>query len=405
MDIIQCTAIAPSNLACIKYWGKNLKVKKELNLPINSSVSITLDYNDELKTTTTIVLSKNFKKDRLFLNGIEEDDGCYNNKRVKIVLNEMRKLCKDENLKKLNLHIISENSFPTAAGLASSAAGYACMVTALSGVYNIDFNNNIKELSMVARQGSGSATRSLLGGFVKWNKGIKDDGTDSYAIQIAKYEHWKEMEAIILVVNEHKKEISSTNGMTDSVNTSLLLNYRAENIVEKRLNEICEAYKNKDFNTFALLTMKDSNQFHATCLDTYPPIFYLNDVSKSIIQLIHKLNNKNIKYCYTFDAGPNAVIFTLKENTQNLLNELLKIYCPSLSDCRDNPKFNYVRGRTKLTRDDVRNQLNSLSTPYQGKISYIYHTGVGKGSRILSKEEEKIEGLADKNGYPKKYNN
>lgn len=103
--------------------------------------------------------------------------------------------------------------------------------------------------------------------------------------------------------------------METSKATSPLLGFRAENVVEPRLAAMEAAYLARDFETFGVLTMKDSNQFHATCLDTYPPIFYMNDTSKAIIRLVHIINAHygRIVGAYTFDAGPNAVIYTLEK--------------------------------------------------------------------------------------------
>lgn len=120
---------------------------------------------------------------------------------------------------------------------------------------------------------------------------------------------------MVLVVSDKEKDTSSTSGMETSRLTSLLLQHRASHIVQQRLDEIEQAYLNKDFETFGRITMQDSNQFHAVCLDTYPPIFYMNDVSKSIIKLVHAFNEQmgKVVAAYTFDAGPNAVIYTLDE--------------------------------------------------------------------------------------------
>ena len=117
------------------------------------------------------------------------------------------------------------------------------------------------------------------------------------------------------MVSDKEKDMSSTSGMETSRLTSLLLGYRATEVVQKRLTEIEKAYLDKDFDTFGRITMQDSNQFHAVCLDTYPPIFYLNDTSKMIIRLVHVLNSVlgGVKAAYTFDAGPNAVIYTTEE--------------------------------------------------------------------------------------------
>ena len=126
---------------------------------------------------------------------------------------------------------------------------------------------------------------------------------------------WPEMRAIICVVSDKEKDTSSTSGMATSKETSPLLNFRASSVVQPRLEELEAAFCAKDFETFGRLTMMDSNQFHAVCMDTYPPIFYMNDTSKAIIHLVHMINRHFgcVKAAYTFDAGPNAVIYTLEK--------------------------------------------------------------------------------------------
>jgi diphosphomevalonate decarboxylase len=117
------------------------------------------------------------------------------------------------------------------------------------------------------------------------------------------------------VVSDKQKDTSSTSGMQTSIETSLLLRFRADRVVDARLGEIENAYLNRDFETFGRITMQDSNQFHATCLDTYPPIFYMNDISRMIIRMVHIVNDfyGRVRLAYTFDAGPNAVVYCLDE--------------------------------------------------------------------------------------------
>jgi diphosphomevalonate decarboxylase len=131
-------------------------------------------------------------------------------------------------------------------------------------------------------------------------------------------QYWPEIRAVILVVSDKEKDTSSTSGMETSRLTSPLLQHRAASIVQPRLEEMEKAYLEKDFQIFGKLTMQDSNQFHATCLDTYPPIFYMNDTSKVIMRLVHVINSyyNEIRAAYTFDAGPNAVIYTLEKVCQ-----------------------------------------------------------------------------------------
>lgn len=217
-------------------------------------------------------------------------------------------------LSSLPLRIVSENNFPTAAGLASSAAGFAALVRAIANLYELP--SSPTELSRIARQGSGSACRSLFGGYVAWQMGSKADGSDSVAVEVAPASHWPTMRALILVVSAEKKGVSSTSGMQITVATSGLFPQRAEVVVPNHMKLMEQAIKEKDFPLFAEVTMKESNSFHATCLDTYPPIFYLNDVSKAAIRVVEDINKKAGKTiaAYTFDAGPNAVIYFEEEN-------------------------------------------------------------------------------------------
>ncbi|KAF6078714.1 mevalonate diphosphate decarboxylase [Phyllostomus discolor] len=164
--LVAVTCTAPVNIAVIKYWGKR---DEELILPINSSLSVTL-HQDQLKTTTTAAISKDFTEDQIWINGRKEDIG---QPRIQACLRQIRHLARKQRSGEeeedplplspsYKVHIASVNNFPTAAGLASSAAGYACLAYTLARVYGVE-----SDLSEVARRGSGSACRSLYGGFVE----------------------------------------------------------------------------------------------------------------------------------------------------------------------------------------------------------------------------------------------
>lgn len=381
-DLRVVTCSAPVNIAVIKYWGKR---DEELILPVNSSLSVTLDQT-QLKATTSVAVSKSFMKDRMWLNGKEED---MNHPRLQNTLHEIRKLAKQED--GTHFHICSENNFPTAAGLASSAAGYACLVYSLSRLLHVE-----GELSAIARQGSGSACRSMYGGFVKWEKGDKQDGSDSIAIQVAPETHWPEMHALILVVNAGKKPVSSTVGMETTVRTSQLLKYRAEHVVSNRMLQMEKVIKERNFEEFAKITMQDSNQFHAVCLDTYPPIFYLNDTSKRIIQLITKYNllDGKIKAAYTFDAGPNAVLYVLSSQVPQVLALVSHFFPP---DNTSESLFITGLSQTAPAIDEKLAQQFQME-PIPGSIKYIIHTKVGGGPCQLSDPELC---LLNENGLPK----
>lgn len=158
--------------------------------------------------------------------------------------------------------------------------------------------------------------------------GESQDGHDSFAIQITPSTHWDEMRIVILVVNDKQKKTSSTGGMSRSVRTSELLKYRVKECVPKRISSIIEAIHSKDFTAFSDITMRDSNQFHAVCLDTYPPCVYMNDVSHSIVDFVHQYNavcGEN-KVAYTFDAGPNAVLYLLEKDVPEVVSLVNKIF-------------------------------------------------------------------------------
>jgi len=376
-------------VAVIKYWGKD---NVALNTPMNSSVSLTLDQSD-LHTITTVAASKSFTGDRFWLNG----DEIKINSRAHTVLREIRALAqnrvdpntgevlvsKDE-WPQFKVHISSFNTFPTGAGLASSAAGLACLVTVLAKLYCVK-ETFPGQLSSIARQGSGSASRSLYGGFVKWQKGSKKDGSDSIAIQVADEKHWPEMRAVILVVSDKEKDTSSTSGMETSKTTSPLLGFRAANVVEPRLKSMEDAYLAKDFQKFGEITMQDSNQFHATCLDTYPPIFYMTDVSKTIIRLCHVINNHfgSIRAAYTFDAGPNAVIYCLEKDAP-MVQAVMARHFPTAGDTNDYHSdpgfFESCVASPSLVPPALQEALDKTGhTPKSGDVKYMFYTKPGPG--------------------------
>ncbi|KAG0326346.1 diphosphomevalonate decarboxylase [Dissophora globulifera] len=395
MTVFEATCTAPVNIAVVKYWGKR---DTSLILPTNSSLSVTLS-QDQLHSKTTIRASADFTSDRLWLNGIEES--IEKNKRLVACLRETRALRRTQiedkdpsapKISNLAIHICSENNFPTAAGLASSASGYACLVYTLSKLFELPLDAS--DLSIVARQGSGSACRSLFGGFVAWEMGTKEDGSDSKAVQIAPETHWPDLQAMICVVSDEKKGTSSTEGMQLTVKTSALLQHRIKEVVPKRMEDMIAAIHNKDFPKFAELTMQDSNQFHAVCLDTYPPIFYMNDISRAIIRIITEYNKDGVKAAYTFDAGPNAVIYAPKDNMAEIY-AILSHYFP-------NAAFDDSMGLLKETAlPSLPKSFDTRISPVfpEGSVKQILHTKADGGPRVL---DSATHGLLNSEGLPKR---
>ncbi|XP_006008325.1 diphosphomevalonate decarboxylase [Latimeria chalumnae] len=391
--VTRVTCTAPVNIAVIKYWGKR---DDDLILPINSSLSVTLHQN-QLKTTTTVVASREFKEDRIWLNGKEDN---INQPRLQSCLREIQRLARkrrsdgEGDSSPLNLsykiHICSINNFPTAAGLASSAAGYACLVYALAKLYSVE-----GEMSEIARQGSGSACRSMHGGFVQWNMGERADGKDSIAQQVEPETHWPELRVLILVVSAEKKQVGSTAGMQTSVENSLLLKYRAESVVPERMKEMIKSIKEQDFEKFAELTMKDSNQFHAVCLDTFPPIFYLNDLSKGIINLVHQYNTHygQTRVAYTFDAGPNAVIYTLEQYVNEFIEVVKQCFPP---ESNGEQFLKGLPAEAVTLSEELKSAIGMAPTP--GGIRYIISTKAGPGPQVVKDTTFHLLGV---DGLPK----
>jgi diphosphomevalonate decarboxylase len=334
MGLHSVTVRAPINIALIKYWGKR---DEALVLPMNNSISITLS-SQVIGTTTKVSMDGSFKETTLSINGnpaIVKDKDDKDTKRVWECILMARKLALDlkacpVEMLEWNLKIESWNDVPTAAGLASSASGYAALTYALMLLYGLIERNDpdldkIAKLSCIARVGSGSACRSLMGGFVEWEAGSDEKGSDSIIRSLpisSRNGSWdpKDMHVLILTYLPNtgeslkipRKHISSTVGMSTTVETSTLYPHRINDVLPERIQKFKKAINDGDFNNIAQITMQDAMQFHAVCMDTWPPIIYLNDFSTWIIKLIHFYNNESsndaYKLAYTFDAGPHPVI-------------------------------------------------------------------------------------------------
>lgn len=309
---------APINIALIKYWGKR---DVALNLPTNASLSLTLETLDEDETsmrlvTRTKVSLNDEEEDVLFLNGTKKEPSPRTNRCLAFI----------RSLKKLGpVKIETVNLFPTAAGLASSASGFAALVSALSSLADSPLTE--EELSIAARLGSGSACRSLFGGFVAWSAGALPDGSDCLASSIYTSDHWPQLRCLVMISSTEEKTVSSSQGMQRTLLSSALYPERMR-ILPHRLQSLLEAIKTHDFHAFAKIVMMESNQLHALCLDTFPPLRYLDANAFKVIQLIHEINEREegkLLAAYTFDAGPNPFIFCLEDNLQYIKGELKRI--------------------------------------------------------------------------------
>lgn len=308
----RATIEATPNIAFVKYWGKR---DEKLFLPTNSSVSATMDF--ALTTRTTVVFG-DLKQDQAWLDGKRADDKTL--KTIQTVLDIVRKKAKT----KQKAHVASVNEFPTAAGFASSASGMAALTIAASQALGLDLTP--QEQSIIARQGSGSATRSVMGGFVEWKAGVKADGTDSIAEQWFEASHWPQLKNVIAITAPEKKKVSSRAGMKQTVQTSPLYSQRLKTVATT-MKTVHKAIADKNGPLLYEAIMRESQNMHAVMLDTWPPITYLNDISKRIMHDVIAWNDTmgEMSAGYTFDAGPNAHVFCEAKNAAAVAKMLANI--------------------------------------------------------------------------------
>jgi diphosphomevalonate decarboxylase len=305
---MKATARANTNIALIKYWGKR---DETLFLPMNSSLSITLD---KFYTTTTVQFCKDLPSDIFLLNGCLA--GETDTLKISVFLDRFRKMV-GENLKAI---VTSINKVPTAAGLASSASGFAALAAAAAKALRLNLDK--QELSVLARQGSGSASRSIYGGFVEWQKGIKEDGTDSFAKPILSEQEWP-LSVLSVLVESDQKIISSREGMKRTVETSPFYPGWLDT-VDQDLTIAKEAIKLRNFEMLGKIVEANALKMHATMFGATPPIIYWKSGTLEVMQRIQKLRLEGIQVYFTIDAGPNVKVLCLPEDEQRVY-ETLKI--------------------------------------------------------------------------------
>ncbi len=285
-------AFAPANIALCKYWGKR---DAELNLPVNSSLSISLG---KLGTRTVVKFAKS--ADRIFLNGKHAPKAFA--ARLSAYLDLFRA---DGQF----FEVRTKNNIPTAAGLASSASGFAALIKALDQLMGWGFNP--RELSMLARLGSGSATRSLYDGFAIWNAGQRADGMDSYAEPLDA--PWDSLRVGILEVSKARKKTGSTEGMNRTRETSELYEaWPAQ--ADCDYDELRTAIVAQDFPMLGKTAENNALAMHATMMAAWPPLCYWKPQSVSLMHKVWAAREEGLELYFTMDAGPNLKLLFLQEN-------------------------------------------------------------------------------------------
>lgn len=291
---------APTNIALCKYWGKR---DTELNLPVTSSLSIALPDKGAMTT-----LKWNTKaEDVVVLNGETlAADSSFVTRLVQYL-----DLFRTES--KWYLHIDIKMNIPVAAGLASSACGFASLVCALNDL--MQWQLPPRDLSILARLGSGSAARSLWNGFVFWHEGMREDGMDSYGepLQV----DWPTLRIGILPISEQQKHISSRDAMLRTVNSSALYGSWPRK-VSQDLSIFKQALKTRNFSLLGGTAESNALSMHATMLSSWPPICYFLPESLAAMRQIWELRKEGCEVYFTEDAGPNLKLIFLQPQSEKL---------------------------------------------------------------------------------------
>lgn len=305
---LQATAQAQPNIALVKYWGKR---DAALNLPAAGSLSITLD---ALHTRTSVCFDASLAADDIVLNG--ERDAAQARK-VGTFLDLFRARAGGTT----RAHIESRNDFPTGAGLASSASGFAALAVAADRALGLGLD--AAYLSALARRGSGSAARSIFGGFVEMAAGVRGDGEDARATPLLAADAWP-LEVVIAITTRAKKSISSSAGMQASQRTSPY--YRDwVATVPHDLDAARAAVQARDFDKLADVSEASCLAMHAVMLATRPGLIYWNGATLDCIQCIRSLQMMGTGVFYTVDAGPQVKAVCLPDAVPRVRGALQNI--------------------------------------------------------------------------------
>ena len=294
---MKATAVAPSNIALIKYWGK---IDEELRLPANASVSMNLD---NLITITTVEFSHKYKTDTIhFLRSSK-----FIKKTLEREFNESEKNRIIRHLERIRVmaHIqdkaavATSNNFPKGSGIASSASGFAALTVA--GCVAAGLAISERELTILARLGSGSACRSIPDGFAMWQRGKTSE--ESFAYSLFPASHW-ELRDILCIVDAKPKKTLSTDGMRHASASSLWGIRQLE--LPKRICLIKQALKEKNITLLGNIIEKDCLDMHSVMQTQTPPLFYWNDDTKRIINSVIDWRRRGLPVYFTIDAGPNV---------------------------------------------------------------------------------------------------
>jgi diphosphomevalonate decarboxylase len=287
MALGKSTAVGCANIAFIKYWGRKDHV---LRLPLNSSISMNLD---NATTITTVAFDPMLKADQAIVEGTDRPDQAV--RRVSEHLDRIRALAGIDT----RARVMSRNSFPMGAGIASSASAFAALTVAACAAAGLELDE--RALTILARQGSGSACRSVPAGFVEWH--TADTSEESYAEQIAPPDHWDLRDLIAVVQTKHKK-VGSSKGH-ELVGPSPFASARLSE-AKRALPIVREAILDRDFGSFGEETEQEAIRMHCVAMTSRPSLLYWSPETVRIMHAVRDWREEGLAACFTIDAGANV---------------------------------------------------------------------------------------------------
>jgi diphosphomevalonate decarboxylase len=305
-DRMQALAQAQPNIALVKYWGKR---DSKLNLPAVGSLSITLD---SLWTRTRVVVDPAFKADALLLDGRTARPAQL--ARVVGVLDEIRARAGTS----ARACVETNNNFPTGAGLASSASGFAALVVAATRAFELDLPPT--EQSRIARRASGSAGRSIFGGYVEMRRGTAADGVDAHASPLLASSDWP-LEVVVAVTSTQEKEVGSTEGMDRCARTSPYYDAWVRTH-EDDLAAARNAIAARDFTALAAVSERSCLKMHAAALAADPGLLYWNGATVEALQCVRALRHAGVGTFFTIDAGPQVKAVCVPADAAHVMQAL-----------------------------------------------------------------------------------
>jgi diphosphomevalonate decarboxylase len=301
------TAVAGTNIALVKYWGKR---DAALNLPAAGSLSLTLD---AMGTRTSVRFSDALAADRLVLNGADADAKA--TARVSSFLDRVRA----RGRLAARAEVVSENTVPTASGLASSASGFAALAVAAARAAGLDASP--AQLSELARLGSGSAARSIFGGFVEMAAGARPDGADAVAAPVPGGDAWRDVRLVVAVTSAGPKAVGSTDAMEHTARTSP---YYAAWLagVPGDLADARAAVAARDLPRLGAVAERSAMRMHASALAADPPILYWTPATLAAMSAVRDLRARGVAAFYTMDAGPHVKVLCAAADAPAVVKEL-----------------------------------------------------------------------------------